>query len=305
MFENLKKQLTADKPQTKVIQSNAVIRVIGDRASGKTTYMASLARWPNANPNSPVQAVTAVNEESEELIAKAQNLLEQGLQLEPSALSADAANVKDYSLSIILKNQFSLRHSRSHSSGAPIQLNISCKDYAGEFFSDLLHQSSNHRLTSYLEDCLQATGILFLVDGSIRKDADYAIGLAKFLKAIYQTEAASELRRIALVMTKCKQPDLWDKRLKPQQLAQARFPQVYTKLQAWKPRNANCTEFFCTSAFGTVGSKFQEANARNLSRNQGGVTSVLKDSKHWRPFGLVAPIYWICTGEHHRKLDED
>lgn len=44
------------------LQSSVVLRVIGDRAAGKTSYMASLARWPNADPDSPVQAVTAVDE---------------------------------------------------------------------------------------------------------------------------------------------------------------------------------------------------------------------------------------------------
>ncbi len=68
------------------LQSSAVLRIIGDRTSGKTTYMASLARWPNADPDSPVQAVTAVDEGGEDLINKAQNILEQGLQLEQTDL---------------------------------------------------------------------------------------------------------------------------------------------------------------------------------------------------------------------------
>ena len=97
---NWLKNQTKQQGASNKLQSNAVLRVIGDRASGKTTYMASLARWPNADPSSPVQTVIPVNEEGEELIAKAQNILEQGLELEPTDLSASAIDVKDYTLSI-------------------------------------------------------------------------------------------------------------------------------------------------------------------------------------------------------------
>ena len=99
MLNWLTKSLSTVKGSSEGSQSNAVIRVIGDRGSGKTSYMASLARWPNADPSSPVQNVTPVNEEGEYLICKAQNILEQGLELEPTHLNG-AIHVKDYTLSI-------------------------------------------------------------------------------------------------------------------------------------------------------------------------------------------------------------
>ena len=77
------------------LQSSGVLRVIGDRSSGKTTYMASLARWPNADPDSPVQAVTAVDEGGEDLLSKAQNILEQGLELEKTPLALNVSGVAD------------------------------------------------------------------------------------------------------------------------------------------------------------------------------------------------------------------
>lgn len=131
-------------------QSSAVLRVIGDRASGKTAYMASLARWPNADPASPVQTVTAVNEAGRELISKAQNILEQGLELEATTLDASASDVKDYTLKITLKGQFSWKNPTSIGSQL-VNLNISCKDYAGEFFTDLLYQAGS-KLQDYLDD---------------------------------------------------------------------------------------------------------------------------------------------------------
>ena len=143
MLNWLTKNRTTVKGASEALQSNAVLRVIGDRTSGKTTYMASLARWPNADPASPVQNVTPVNEEGEELIVNAQNILEQGLQLEPSDLKASAIDIKDYTLSIALKGQFSWRNPKASAGSDLVTLNISCKDYAGEFFTDLLYQAGN------------------------------------------------------------------------------------------------------------------------------------------------------------------
>jgi GTPase SAR1 family protein len=291
---------------SEAIQSNGVLRVIGDRASGKTTYMASLARWPNAEPSSPVQNVTPVNEEGEELIAKAQNILEQGLELEPTDLNASAIDVKDYTLSIALKGQFSWKNPKASAPSQLVTLNISCKDYAGEFFTDLLYQAGDSRLQDYLEDCLQATGIMFLIDGTThRKDSEYANGLDKFLMALDRTDIGAEKRRVGLVMTKCEQPELWIKRQQPRELAAARFPQVNRKLQSWQQMGAGSVEFFTTSAFGMLGTRYPEPNSKRINRDRNGTTSVLKDPKRWRPFGLVAPIYWLCTGDRHKELDKD
>ncbi len=300
MMLNLFKKTTSE-PQ----QSSAVLRVIGDRASGKTTYMASLARWPNADPTSPVQSVIPVNEEGKELISKAQDLLEQGLELEPSALDASASQMKDYSLKITLKGQFSWKNPKAKMGSQLINLNISCKDYAGEFFNDLLYQAGNPKLQDYLEDCLQATGIMFLVDGnSRRKDAEYATGLERFLISLDRTAIGISQRRISLVLTKCEQSELWVNRDRPAFVAQARFPQVCRQLQMWQQMGAGSVDYFTNSAFGMLGNQFPEANVDLLSRNRDGVTAVIKDPKRWRPFGLLAPIYWLCTGQRHQELDK-
>jgi GTPase SAR1 family protein len=286
-------------------QSSAVLRVIGDRSSGKTTYMASLARWPNADPSSPVQSVISVNEAGQELITKAQNLLEQGLALEPSQLDPIASEMKDYSLRIALKGQFSWKNPKATVASQLVNLNISCKDYAGEFFTDILQQAGNPQLGDYLDDCLQATGIMFLVDGSSRrKDIEYAAGLDKFLTALDRSDIAGAKRRISLVLTKCEQSELWVNRHKPLFLAEARFPQVYRKLQTWQQMGAGMVDFFTTSAFGMVGNTYPEPNMTLLSRGANGVAAVIRDPKRWRPFGLVAPIYWLCTGNRHKELDK-
>lgn len=284
------------KKNPEINDQSAVIRVIGDRGSGKTAYMASMAYWPNANPDSPVQSIIPINDEANELVAQAQNILEQGLQLEPTDLNASVMDVKDYTLSITLKDRLLTRSQM-------LKLNISCKDYAGEFFSDLIHKVGDSRLEDYLEDCLEATGILFLLDGTThRKDSEYANGLDKFMMALDRSDLDGKQRRIALVMTKCEQSELWINRHKPKELAMARFPQVYKKLQTWSQTTGGEVSYFTTSAFGMLGNQFPEPNAKKLSRDRNGTTSVIKNPRRWRPFGLVAPIYWLCTGQHHQEL---
>lgn len=289
--------LKNNKETQEINDESAVIRVIGDRGSGKTAYMASMAYWPNANPDSPVQSIVPINDEANELIAQAQNILEQGLQLEPTDLNASVLDVKDYTLSITLKDRFAAFRS------GMLKLNISCKDYAGEFFSDLIHQVGDSRLEDYLEDCLEATGILFLLDGTTyRKDSEYANGLDKFLMALDRSDMDEKHRRIALVMTKCEQSELWINRHKPEELAKARFPQVHRKLETWSKSTGGEVSYFTTSAFGMLGNQFPEPNSKKLSRDRNGTTSVIKNPRRWRPFGLIAPIYWLCTGQHHKEL---
>lgn len=289
--------LKNNKETQEINDESAVIRVIGDRGSGKTAYMASMAYWPNANPDSPVQSIIPINDEANELIAQAQNILEQGLQLEPTDLNASVLDVKDYTLSITLKDRLAAFRS------GMLKLNISCKDYAGEFFSDLIHKVGDSRLEDYLEDCLEATGILFLLDGTThRKDSEYANGLDKFLMALDRSDLDGKHRRIAVVMTKCEQSELWINRHKPQELAKARFSQVHRKLETWSQSTGGEVSYFTTSAFGMLGNQFPEPNSKKLDRDRNGTTSVIKNPKRWRPFGLVAPIYWLCTGQHHKEL---
>jgi hypothetical protein len=270
--------------------------------------MAALARWPGADPStSPVQTVTPINEDGEMLITKAKNILEQGEQLEATSLDANVDEVKDYSIQIVLKDQFSLRRLKTGIGSSLVRLNINCKDYSGEFFQDVLYQSGTPLLQDYLDDCLQANGIMLLVDGlAYRKDDEYANGLDTFLRELDRAETGMRKRRIALVLTKCEQPELWVNGHEPRLVAMARFPQVMKILQAWEQSGVGSVDCFTSSAFGLLGERYPEPNMKRVRRDHQGIReSVLKNPQRWKPFGLVAPIYWLCTGERHRKLDQE
>jgi hypothetical protein len=295
-------------PSDTVMSESATIRVVGDRFSGKTTYMAALARWPNASSSSPVETISAVNDDGETLIAKAQMLLEQGLPLEPTELGQSSAttDLPDYAIRITLKSQFSWRNPTAQSGPKLINLNINCKDYSGEFFRDLVSRASDPQMRDYMEDCVNANGILLLIDGNTyRRDRDYANSLDNFLIALDRASLETSKRRIAMVLTKCEQPELWVNRHKPREMVQMRFPQLHRRLSAWQGMGAGQVEYFAASALGMLGINHPFPNATRLSRDNSGVAAVLKEPKRWRPFGLVAPIYWLCTGEHHKKLEEE
>jgi hypothetical protein len=290
-----------EKKLDKALMDDSLLRIIGDRSSGKTTYLASLAYWPNASPESPVKSITPIGGEAEELIDKAREILEQGLELEPTDLNADINEVKDYSLSINLKDRFYwLEGSRKS-----VQLKINCKDYAGEFFSDLIYKNRDPKLEDYLEDCCLATGLLMLVDGtSHRKDKEFAMGIEKLLMEIERSDMEMQHRRIALVLSKCEQLELWVNRHRPRKVA-ARFPKLSAQLETWSKFGGGTVEYFTTSAFGILGQQYPEPNSMRLRRSRDGTTSVIKNPKLWRPFGLVSPIYWLCTGKRHSELDRD
>jgi GTPase SAR1 family protein len=304
MFFKKKDRQVMPEQLDETIQSNAVLRVIGDRASGKTTYLAALARWPNAESSGPIQSVIPLNEDGEELISQARNLLEQGLRLEPSALTEDAEQLKDYSLQVILKEQFPWTNPQANLKLGLTKLNINCKDYAGEFFSDLLHQPSTPQLVSYMEDCLQATGLLLLVDGtSYRLDSEYVKGIDKLLTTLENFKSKSSKLRIAMVLTKCEQPELWTNRFKPEETSKNRFPKVCQRLETWKAVSSGSVDYFATSAFGVIGNQRPEPNSKRIDRNELGTQSIIKDPKKWQPFGLISPIYWLCTGKRNPNLD--
>ena len=296
------KSLFKDKGEESQEQNlSGVLRLIGDRSAGKTTYMAALARWPNSQNTRLVEAVTASNKDGEELIKKARDILEQGEPMKQNPWLDNVYALENYSLRITLKKELVLDRKKSL-----VNLDISCKDYSGEFFSELLNQTDLPLFKDYLEDCLLASGILLLIDGTAhQKDGEYARAIEKLLVELDRSEAQIQKRRIALVLSKCELADLWINRQKPKYVAQARFRETCRKLEFWERGGSGNIDYFAVSAFGVLGNRFPRPNSIQIERDRGGVSSVLEEPKMWRPFGLVSPIYWLCTGKRNQELDKD
>jgi Double-GTPase 1 len=306
---NLPKWFPTSIPTSSESRSaSANIRLVGDRRSGKTAYMASLAYWPRVNSDSPVQSVTSVGdrEAGQKLIDYAKDILEKGLELQRTPANKNTTNdVKDYGLEITLKEQLSWHPSQLASN--PVKLTINCRDYSGEFFRDLYQKPTDPWSDDYFQDCRIATGILLLVDGTTHlKDSDYARGLGEFFRAIDHS-GKQQNRRIACVLSKCELSQLWVSRNEPSELTQRLFPKTVKELENWAEgkQKTRQVDYFASSAFGSLGKDYPEPNTTILQRERGGYACIIHRPKQWQPFGLVSPIYWLATGHRHQQLDRD
>ncbi|CCQ59706.1 hypothetical protein [Crocosphaera watsonii] len=289
---------------------NPDIHLIGDRGSGKTAYLASLAylsQFTNPNLDSPIESITTFGDQeaSQELINYAKDILEKGLELESTKLIDDphAKDVRIYGFNITLKS-----HLSKNPNSERVKLPVTCKDYSGEFFEDLIYNMGNPYLDNYIEDCKSAGGILLLIDGtSNSNDANYAQGLANFFKGLDHLGDVSQKRRIAFTLGKCDLPGLWVNRNNPGEIIEKienRFPKTMNQLKIWEDNESREVDYFVTSSFGLLGEKYPEPNTKIIERDKNGSYCIIRKPKLWRSFGLVSPIYWLCTGERHKSLDE-
>jgi hypothetical protein len=267
-------------------------RMIGDRASGKTTYLAALAYWPISleSNKSPIHSVEPYDANSKVLLDMAENILRQGDQLP----STDEPIL--YSLTVKLKTGFV-----EQLTGQPPSIRISCVDYPGEFFQNL--RTNNAIVDSYLNDLQSAAGLLLLIDGTSQTDEDYA-------KAINQLETRLNRRlantpnriknyRIAVVISKAEDPRLWGSLDNLSDFINRKFPYTQRALNRWKDEWKCQVEYFSCSAFGWMGTK-NEPNVTVIQRKPS--KAIIKDREAWKPAGLVQPIFWLKTGYRNRKL---
>lgn len=281
----------------------ANLRLVGARGSGKTAYIASLAyltQGPNRNLKSPIESIVSVgiDDDNQDLLNKAQNILEQGLQLEQTK-KLYLSEVRNYSLQIALKDP-------SFFGSQSIDLLINCKDYSGEVFTDLINNQSDSLLDKYIDDCKAASGILLLIDGTSHlQDGFYAQGLKNFFIALDRAAQEYELKQIACTLSKCELPELWVNRHDPKGILTRRFPLMKRQLEVWADKPNRFVDYFATSAFGVIGKEYPKANTKIVETTDGGTSCIIAKSEKWRPFGLVSSIYWLSTGKRHRTLDQD
>lgn len=291
------------------LRGSGDIRIIGPRASGKTTFMAALVHWPNGDPErSPIQDIIAANDEdTQKLKDMARDILENSQTLPPTRLG----ELPLYNFTIELKPNF-LLNPIAAATGRNVRMSVSATDYAGELFTLLREEPRNPDLQLYLDECQYASGILILIDGTSITDRDYADSLAKLeyeLNLRFTNNNIDKKRyRIALVFSKAEQRTVWNryydqnsKEFRTQDFIKDRFPKTKQILQRWQ-RNWGCSVacFFC-SAFGIMGNP-PEPNCSSRIAGRDGTSAVIARHEYWHPFGLVAPIYWLYTGQGNIQL---
>jgi GTPase SAR1 family protein len=273
--------------------------MIGARACGKTTYMVALADWHQLRRD-PITLVEPRSEDSQELIEKARNILEQGASLSPTSWDQEN-HLPIYSFRIEIKPNLWLN---------PIawifrkrtRIDLALQDYAGEFLSELARGVFNGTLASYLDSCAIASGLLFMIDSSCSpsRDREYATAVANLQREINIRLGKGNRRkaeyRIAFVMSKIEQPDAFLYRDQPEQLMFRKFPRTGNAIKAWREAGYQVAYFAC-SAFGVYGNP-----ARPNAIPQYGEMFVIEKPTAWKPVGLYAPVYWLCTGKNDRRL---
>ena len=290
------------------IGGNQDFRVIGPRRSGKTAFMAALARWPNAKKDSPIVAVDPYNDEAGELINIAKDILEDGRELAGTDYgSGEAEDLPTYSLLITLKAKF-INHPLPALRNQPIRLRVSCREYSGELIKELrnLANPSAH-LVSYLDDCATASGLLILIDSTATKtsDQEYAQALENLQRELNErltiNNGGLQNYRIAVVFTKCEQPPASGYWQDIDTFMGLKFPNLKTTLNKWSNLWGCSTNYFFGSTFGTKGTP-PRPNFKKKNRDSGGTYGVIDKPGVWRPLGLVAPLYWLATGKEDNQL---
>ncbi|MBW4614152.1 MAG: hypothetical protein KME21_12935 [Desmonostoc vinosum HA7617-LM4] len=279
------------KNQTTQATQVKTIRVVGDRAAGKTTYLTALACLSGDDPDSPVKRVVAMGEETENLVRKAKDCLDSKQEISPNVYGDGIE--KSYVFKIEFKE-------KSLPFSYPTVLGIQCKDYPGEFFCDLKDKNNPELLEKYIKDCVEATGILLLLDGTARRDGYYTDCIREFLIQLDRSSSQNAIpnRRVAIALTKCDREELWIHRDSPRDKIMARFQGVNGQLQNLKYIHV---DYFATSAFGMLGNEYEISNSTVERTDDSGTRAIIKESNSrlWRPFGLVEPIYWLYTGKRY------
>ena len=284
------------------------IYIIGPRASGKTTFLGALLSITKSKNKNHKKVTINTKGATRELESKVRDSWQTRRPLAPTMFDGSLQN---YEFSVKINSQS--------------EIEFKVKDYAGEFFQELLRTNLATQITPYLLDCLtNANGWIVLLPDFCLKDQGNEFTMVEniddFYKSVFRellsnvpnddnffsreevTKIQNNLRkiRIAFVMSKCERGELWTRRWEPERdLFQVHLNNTREFLRNNLSLGKNQISFFALSSFGVFSEKDPRPNRLNLGKNlQDGASMDKKDE--WKPFGLVNPLYWIATGKRWR-----
>jgi hypothetical protein len=267
------------------------IRVIGPRTSGKTTYLAALAYWPDGrgkiNKNSYFK-IQPIGDDTKKLVDNAENIISQGAALEATTVKGGIDEMPIYSFFIEVSLRFQSKKT----------INLTVRDYPGEIFDDLLESTAVHQ--PFIDECLMAD-----VEGCLILISEWQKGQDKFYRRVFEQfinlmeiQGRSDNLRLAIVMSKCERGELWPGRIEPDtDLFEQHFPETKQLLQS--KISAKNLEFFALSTFGVLRRNDPRPNRVNDENNIR--KAALRKPDNWQPYGMIAPIYWLSTGKKMRR----
>lgn len=274
------------------------IRIIGARDSGKTTYLATLAVCPDGlKEKYPGIQVFPRGDDTQKLVNLAEDILKKGAKLAGTSFdSTQLHNLPYYNFLIQMPGT---------KRRASIDLELTARDFPGEFFHDIPLSRKWKEIKSWVDDLFTTTGwMVMMTDWKPERDTSlYQPAFTKLCREISTRERHNpELQnlRIAVVMAKCERGELWPCRLDPDEdLFEVRLPETYKLLtQTFSPTRL---QFFACSAFGVLCERREDFDPRpNCYLPDDGspeeTKAYLREPSRWYPYGLIPPLYWLATG---------
>jgi len=257
-----------------------VIRIIGSRSAGKTTYLSALANFGKKEKG---YNVIPINDESRKLLSWSENILEQGGRLTPTDAERNVDELPDYVF--LIESKRGLKKNK-------FELNV--KDYSGEIFEKLAEEVElDQKTQQYINSCLirDVCGCLIMLTAWEKgEDRKYKKALDHFIHLINLHQRSKDLR-LAIVMGKCERGEIWPGRIDPKtDLFGLHLPDT-TDLLLDKVPSRNL-RFFALSAFGVLAKNDPRPNRIDeigKEKNH----AVLRDPECWQPYNLIEPLCWL------------
>ena len=265
------------------------ICIIGPRSSGKTTYLAGLAYWPDKqrqDKRSSQFEITAIGD-AEKLKQNAEDIICQGASLDPTDIAGGIYEAPLYQFRITIKHLFR----------KPDDIDLVVRDYPGEIFDELASGRSNSLHDGFLKECLMQDVqgcLMLLTDWTKGTDKFYSQVLEEFTKLI-DLEGRIKDFRLAVAMSKCERGELWSGRLDPEiDIFDLYLPRTKNTLQSKIPRQN--LQFYAISTFGVLKRHDRRPNRKDKA-GQSSRHAVLRNEKLWKPYNMIAPLYWLSKGK--------
>ncbi len=245
--------------------------------------MAGLAYW-HRQFKSQRFTIDPVGEDTHKLADKAENMICQGLSLDPTLPTDNIDELPEYSFDIWIKQPFKKE-----------RIVLVARDYPGEVFDSINGADSLH--SDYIDECFQQRvgGCLILLD-RWDDDAYYVPRIQKFVQLLHDYGRAD--LRVAIAISKCERGEIWPCRLDPKRdLFETHLPRTTEILKKGIAKTK--LQFFAISTFGVLDPITNpRPNRRDeiVFHEEFGEQRFcyLRERKVWQPYGLMAPIYWLA-----------
>ena len=301
---------------TKSLNYDGDIILIGPLCSGKSTFLAALSALNMAKNKSPyLKKIDLRSDDSETLLRLWKDIVMRGMCL---AATYPRDNIDElpyydfrWQFEVLETTLFSLVSKQ-------INLELSLREVSGSSLlfrnysnlSEILLESdrkeSYHQTVSALTEVTQ---ILILFDAlSSNRDKQYAEQIT-FLENTLNQKLSEKNKnksnyRIAIGFYKFEQSYLYLYHHKLTDFIERKFYHLQTAMNRWKTEWNCSVEYFACSGYGMI----QKGDSRKPNCQNPPELSAksarLKNPEAWQPFGLIAPIYWLVTGERDERIDD-